>query len=102
MSLAAFQAQGLTYAIAAGNAAVQVSTAGQQGLYVANPNAQAVFLAFGSSAVTAAAPTTAAPSTGLCLPAGRERTYSIPPGCYMAAATTGGAATVYATPGYGL
>lgn len=87
-----------------GVAATQVCTGNEQGMFVSNPSTVAVYLAFGSSTVAAAMPTTAAPALGACLPPSAARSFDTP-GIYgwLSAVTSAGAAApgIFATPGYG-
>ena len=82
--------------------ATQVCTGGQQGMYIANPSTNAVYLAFGSSSVGASLPSTGTASAGLCLPNGAAGTFRTPPAGWLSAVTSAGTATVYATAGEGL
>lgn len=52
-----------------------------------------------TSAVQAACPTTAAPASGLCIPAQGYVNLTVPPGGWLSAATSAGSASVFATPG---
>lgn len=110
MNLQAFQWATNTVLVAASSSTAvtptQVSTGNVGGMYVANPSSTPVWIAFGSSAAPAASiPTTAAPSLGLCVLPGRERTFSIPPstnGNWLSAVSSAGAtATLFVTPGFG-
>lgn len=104
MSNQAFQISGLSVLIAAssstGLAPTQVSTGNQGGMFVSNPSTVSVYVAYGSSTIAAAVPTTAAPARGDCIPAGRCRPYATP-SIWLSAVTSAGAANVFATPGYG-
>lgn len=103
MSLDSFQARGVTQSIAATSAGVltQVCTGSQQGMFIANPSTQPIYLTDGSSAVQAAFPTTAAPAPGLCLLAGQARPFATDPHGFLSAATSGGTVNFFATPGFG-
>ena len=112
MSLNAFQlANGaLTKLVAASSstsvAATQVCTGGEQGMYLSNPSTISLYVSIGSSSVSAAQPTTSAPVTGLCLPAGAVRTFGMPGAPtlgWVSAVTSAGSAApgLFATPGFG-
>jgi hypothetical protein len=111
MALNAFQPQGNTVLVAATSstavAATQITTSvGVAGCYVANPSsALAIYIAFGTSAVAAACPTTAVPAVGMCIPFGTARTFTIAPSSannWISAVTSGGSANgVFVTPGFG-
>lgn len=105
MPLNAFQQRNPTKCIAAssaGSAAVQVSTAFEQGMFIANPTTSPVYvLDGGSSAVQAAFPTTSTPASGLCIPAGLGGAFVTDPHGWLSAATSGGSANIFATPGFG-
>ena len=81
--------------------ATQVCAGSQQGMAVANPSTLPVYLAFGSSSVQAAVPTTAVRAPGLCLPAGNHRAFATPPAGWLSAVTSAGSANIFATPGFG-
>lgn len=85
-------------------AATQVCTGGEQGMFLSNPTSVPVYLAVGTSAVSAAQPTTAAPAAGLCLPSGATRPISCPGtnSGWLSAVTSAGSGTpgVLATPGF--
>ncbi len=106
MAITAFQPNGNTVLISAtttssASSATQVSTGGQQGMLVSNPSTVPVYVAAAqTSAVQAAVPTTAAPCPGLCLPAGQQRALNTPPGGWLAASTSAGSASIFATPGF--
>jgi hypothetical protein len=107
MSFTAFQPSGNTCLVAATSSTAstptQVSTGSQQGMYVVNGSTATlmVYLAFGqTSAVQAACPTTAVPCSGLALPAQMAVKVHTPPGGWLSAATSAGAASVFATPGF--
>ena len=104
MSLNAFQARGLTQSIvatSAGSAAVQVSTGSQQGMFISNPTTSAIYVTDGSSSVLATFPTTSAPAAGMCIPAGLAGAFTTDPHGWLSAATSGGSANIFATPGFG-
>lgn len=104
MTLAAFQARGLTQQIAAtsaGTAATQVCTGSQQGMFISNPSTQPIYVVDGSSSVQAAFPTTGAPATGMCLPAGAARSFVTDPHGWLSAASSAGSVPFFATPGFG-
>jgi hypothetical protein len=105
MPITSFQPSGATALIAASSSTAstptQVSTGGQQGMYIANPSTVPVYFATGqTSAVLAAVPTTAVPTAGLCIPAGQGKDITTPPGGWLSAATSAGTASVFATPGF--
>lgn len=104
MPFTAFQPSGTTKLVAASSstasAATQVSTGSQQGMFVSNPSSVAVYVAAGTSDVQAAQPTTDVPCPGLCIPAGRALAIATPPSGWLSAATSAGAASVFATPGF--
>ena len=105
MSLNAFQQRNPTKSIvasSAGSAAVQVSTASEQGMFISNPTTSPIYwIDGGSSAVIAAFPTTSTPGLGMCLPAGLAGAFVTDPHGYLSVATSGGSATIFATPGFG-
>jgi hypothetical protein len=84
--------------------ATQVCTGGEQGMFISNPTTVPVYLAVGTSAVSAAQPTTAQAAAGLCLPSGVARPFSCPGtnSGWLSAVTSAGAAApgVLATPGF--
>lgn len=105
-----FSPSALTKLVAASSstsvAATQVCTGGEQGMFLSNPSSLPIYVAIGSSVVQAAAPTTATPATGLCLPSGRARPFGSLGGStngWLSAVTSGGTATpgLLATPGAG-
>jgi hypothetical protein len=104
MSITAFQPAGNTCLVAASSSTAstptQVSTGSQQGMMISNPSTSPVYVAAGSSSVQAACPTTAVPCVGLCVPSGQMRPLNTPPAGWLSAATSGGAANVFATPGF--
>lgn len=104
MSFLSFQPNGNSALIAAtsstASVATQVCTGSQQGMYVANNSTVQAYLAFGSSSVQAACPTTAVPAPGLCLLAGASRAFATPPAGWLSAATSAGSASIFATPGF--
>jgi hypothetical protein len=112
MTIAAFQPSGITKLVAASSstsvAATQVCTGSEQGMFVSNPSTVTIYLAFGSSTISAAAPTTAVPASGLCLPAGTKHAFATPgsPAAvgWLSAVTSAGSAApgIFATPGFGL
>lgn len=105
MGQTAFLPMGNTVLIAATSSTAstptQVSTGHQQGMYVVNASTAGlpVYIAFGSSSVQAACPTTAVPCVGLCLQPGQGQPFVTPPAGWLSAATSGGSASVFATPG---
>lgn len=109
MQLNSFQPAGLTKLVAAssstGQAATQVCTGSEQGMYLANPSTVPIYVALGSSNVAASVPTTSAPGFGLCIPAGVQRGLTVPGSNFgwLSAVTSAGAAApgLFATPGLG-
>jgi len=109
MSFTAFQPQGPTVLVAAssstGQAATQVCTGDQQGMFLSNPTTVTLYVANGSSLIAAAQPTTAIPAVGLALPAGQTRPLSLSGRSsavgWLSAVTSAGAAApgLFATPG---
>jgi hypothetical protein len=106
MSFTAFQPSGPTCLVAASSSTAstptQVSTGNQQGMHIVNASTATlcVYVAAGSSTVQAACPTTAVPAVGLCIPAQGYVNISSPPAGWLSAATSGGSASVFATPGF--
>lgn len=105
MSLNAFQQRNPTKCIqgsSGGSAAVQVSTASEQGMFISNPTTSPVYWLDGSSSsILAAFPTTSTPANGLCLPAGLAGAFATDPHGWLSVATSAGSANVFATPGFG-
>lgn len=106
MSNESFRAQGATQLIltssSTGQVAQQIGAGNTVAALLSNPSTSPVYLAFGSSAIAAAVPTTAVPAPGMCLPAGRERVFNTgPQGNWCSAVTSAGSAPVFATPGSG-
>jgi hypothetical protein len=106
MANTAFQPSGTTKLIAAssstaGGEVTQVSTGGQQGMYVFNGStgSQPVYVAAGSSSVQAAVPTTAVPANGTPIPPLQGRNIATPPAGWLSAVTSAGSVNVFATPG---
>jgi hypothetical protein len=105
-SLESFQIQGNTVLVAASSstasAATQVSTGGQQAAWLVNPTTSPVFVSVGvTSAIQAAVPTTSVPAPGLCITNVTPKVITIPPTCWLSAATSAGAASLFVTPGFG-
>ena len=106
MPITAFQISGNNNSVlvaastAAGVAATQVCTGSQQGMYIANPSTVPVYIAAGSSSISASVPTTAVPAPGACLPAGTAKDFATPPAGWLSACTSAGSAIVFATPGF--
>jgi len=106
MSITAFQiAAGALSALVAASSSTastptQVSTGSQQGMYIANPSTIPVYVAAGSSSIQAACPTTAVPCVGMCVLPGQGMYATVPPQGWLSAATSAGAASVMATPGF--
>ncbi len=105
MSLNAFQQRNPTKCIAAtsaGSAAVQVSTASEQGMFISNPTTSPVYwVDGGSSSILAAYPTTSQAASGACLPAGLAGAFVTDPHGWLSVATSAGSANIFATPGFG-
>jgi hypothetical protein len=104
MPITAFQPMGPSALVAAssstsGVSPTQVCTGSQQGMYLANPSTIAVYVAAGSSSVQAACPTTSVPAVGQCIPAGTQEHIWSPPAGWLSAVTSGGSASLFATPG---
>jgi hypothetical protein len=107
MTFTAFQPQGNTALVAASSStsvqATQVCTGGQQGMYLSNPCTVPLYIAIGSSTVSAAQPTTAIPAAGLCIPNGMTRAFTVVGSSFgwVSAVTSAGAAApgLLATPG---
>lgn len=106
MSITAFQlsASANSALIAASSstasAPTQVSTGGQQGMYLANPSTVPVYAAFGSSLIQAGCPTTAVPCPGVCVLPGQSVPFTVPPQGWLSAVTSAGNASLFATPGF--
>lgn len=103
--LNAFQPQGNTALIAATTAAsvgIQPSTGSIIGMRLAVVGSVPVFVAFGSSGVVAALPTTAVPGTGIPMQPNSVETFNFAPNTWLSAITTSGTAQLYATPGFGV
>lgn len=105
MSLNAFQQRNPTKCIAAssaGSAAVQVSTGGEQGMFISNPTTSPVYwIDGGSSSIAAVYPTTSTPGLGMCIPAGLAGAFVTDPHGWLSVATSAGSANIFATPGFG-
>lgn len=88
-----------------GQPAQQISTAGIVETYIANSSTVPIYVAFGSSLVAAAVPTTATPAAGMCFPSGSGGVLATGPNPtvnWISAVTSAGSAPgVYATPGSG-
>lgn len=111
MNAIPFQPQGPTVLVLASSttdsAATQISTANQTGAMLSNPSTFPIYALFGSSAVAAAAPTTALSSNaGMCIPPGLMSPVTIAPSSslnWISAVTSGGGpANLFVTPGYGV
>jgi len=95
----------LINATTAGAVLTQVCTGGEEGVFISNPSTVPAYIAFGSSSIVAAVPTTGTPATGLCLLGQGERTFWMPGGAahgYLDAISTAGTVPLFATPGIGL
>jgi hypothetical protein len=105
MPLNAFQQRNPTKCIAAssaGSVAVQVSTGGEQGMFISNPTTSPIYWIDGkTSATTAAFPTTSTAGLGMCIPAGLAGPFVTDPGGWLSVATSAGSANIFATPGFG-
>lgn len=106
----AFQPAGITSLVAAssstGLAPTQIGGSGVPGALLVNPSTQAIYVAFGSSSIAAAASTTALLSAGLCINPGVSKSFTIPgnPNLrWLSAVTSGGVAApgLFVTPGLG-
>lgn len=107
MPFTAFQPSGTTKLVAAssstaGGEVTQVSTGSQQGMRIVNTSTGTVpvYVAAGSSSIQAACPTTAAPASGLCIPAQGYVDLATPPSGWLSAVTSAGSVSVFATPGF--
>lgn len=78
---------------------IQVSTGGQQGMLLTNMSTIPIYVAYGSSSVQAACPTTGVPCLGLCLPVSAAPLRLSTPAGWLSAATSAGSASLFATPG---
>lgn len=105
MSLNAFQQRNPTKCIvasSAGSAAVQVSTASEQGMFLSNPTTSPVYWIDGpTSGIAAVFPTSSQAGLGACIPAGLAGAFVTDPHGWLSAATSGGTANIFATPGFG-
>ena len=104
----AFRPSGNTVLVVATSSTGQTptlwSTGNMSGCWVSNQSTLAVWLAWGSSAIAAGIPTTAAPCAGLALPSTLSRCFTLGPNnavAWISAVTSGGSANIYVTPGYG-
>ena len=88
-----------------GTAATQWSTGGMPTCFCVNASTAPVYLAWGSSLVTAGIPSTGTPIQGLVLLSTLSRCFQIGPSPsasgWVSAVTSGGSANVYITPGVG-
>lgn len=103
--LQAFQPQGNTSLIAAtttASAGIQPSTGAIVGMRVATVGSGPAYLAFGSSTVAAALPTTSTPGAGFPIQPNSVETFNFAPNTWLSAITTGGTVQVYATAGFGV
>lgn len=107
MAFNAFMPRATTKLVAAssstsGAEVTQVCTGSEQAMYIANASTTPVYLATaGTSVVQATVPTTATPATGQCIPNGAPPLLIVtPPGGWLSAVTSAGAANVFATPGF--
>jgi hypothetical protein len=98
-NLQAFQPQGYTYLGA--TSYTTGGTASVQGAYVYNASTAQVYLAFGTSSVQAAVATTSLVANGLGMPSSSVQKFTVPPNCWVSAATSLGSGAVYITLGFG-
>lgn len=84
------------------SAGVQISTGNVAGVRFMNTGVVPIYIAMGSSGVSATQPTTSAAATGIPLMAGSIETFDVRPGFWLSAVTSAGNALLYATPGSGL
>lgn len=109
MSNESFRAAGLSVLVAASSSTSAAPTQvvlnnGLPTVYVANPSTVPVYIAFGTSSVTAGCPTTAVPCAGLCLPSGQGQAFNAGPAVltsWLSAVTSAGSASIFATAGTG-
>lgn len=110
MSLdSAFLPLGNTVLVAASSSTAgtptQWNTGNNSGCWVANGSTIGVYLAFGTSLVQAAQPTTTLPCPGLALPSSSAKAFTVGPNVtnygWISAVTSAGSALVYVTPGLG-
>ena len=106
----AFRPSGNTVLVVAtsstGTAATNWSTGNMSGCYVSNGSTQPVYIAFGSSLVAAAQPTTSTPALGLAVPSSTAKCFTFGPNTanagWISVVTSGGSsALVFVTPGIG-
>lgn len=106
----AFRAQGntsmVTLSTTAASTAIQLTTAGEQTVRIAiigtAGSSAIVYLALGSSAASAAVPTSGTPGTGFAMVVPSAETFTVRPNPYLSAVTTAGTVLVFATPGDGM
>lgn len=82
----------------------QWSTGGMPTCWCVNQSTVPVYLAWGSSTVTAGIPSTGTPIEGLVLPSTISRCFQIGPNnsaAWISAVTSAGSANLFVTPGYG-
>lgn len=107
MNQGAFYPKGNTVLTAASSStsstvATQITTANAPAAHLSNGSTIPIYVAFGSSSVQAACPTTAVPATGLALQAGAQLVVCIAASTannWCQAATSAGAALLFVTPG---
>jgi hypothetical protein len=106
----AFRPTGLTKLVIASSStagtATQWSTGGMPSCYVANGSTSTLYLAWGTSNVQAAQPTTGTPALGLALLSTASRCFQLGPNPdvqgWISAVTSGGSgANLFITPGIG-
>lgn len=104
----AFRPSGNTVLVVASSStsalATQWNTGNMSQCWVSNQSTLAVWLAWGSSTINAAIPTTGTPCQGLALPSTLSRCFTIGPNnnaAWISAVTSAGTANIYVTPGVG-
>ena len=110
-SFESFQIQGPTVLVAASSSTAstptQVSTGSQQAAWLNNPTTTPIYVTVGISSapagvtLQAAVPTTNVPTVGMCITNVSPKVISVPPTCWLSAATSAGAASLFVTPGFG-
>ena len=86
--------------------ATQWSTGNMDQVYICNGSTRAIYLAFGSSTVQAAVPTSAVPSYGVAMPSSSSRCFTFGPsisnaGWISVVTSLDSSASVFITPGKG-
>lgn len=104
MSLDTFLPQGNSQLISATTTAsvgLQISSGNIQGVRIRT--SALAYVAFGSSTVTALAPTTSTPANGIWLNSAAVEKFTVPPNCYVSFITSAAAGALCTiTPGFGL